>query len=149
MLAAVLVGSVPFVRLFPKPRSDREGVDPHVVPPGDLVAAVVELTVVIAAERHGELIADFGAERPRLGEADVVRVGRGPAAQDARLRGDVAQMVLVTDPSGLTQNQHALIDPAPKRRQSGAAERGAVRVTVAFVRHCRIACEINDFDSGE
>ena len=126
MLAPVVYGSAPLVRLVPKPCGDREGVYPHVVPPGDLVAGGVEFAMVAAAERHGELVADFGAERPRLGEADVVRVGRGPAAQDARLGGDVAQMVLVTNPSGLTQNQHALVDPAPKSRQSGAAERGSV-----------------------
>jgi hypothetical protein len=38
---------------------DRERVDPHIVPPRRLVAFVVELAVVLTAERNGELVADL------------------------------------------------------------------------------------------
>ena len=39
--------------------------------------------------------------------------GRG-AAQEARLRGDVAEVFLVADAHGLAEGQGALVDPAAK-----------------------------------
>jgi hypothetical protein len=75
----------PVPRLLPEPPGDGERVQPHVVPPGAFVADIVQLAVVRAAERHGELVANLGAERLRLSEADVMRIRGGAAAQDARL----------------------------------------------------------------
>jgi hypothetical protein len=37
-------------------------------PPGHLVAAVVQLPMMISAEWHGELVTDLAPERARLGE---------------------------------------------------------------------------------
>ena len=38
-----------------------------------------------AAERHGELIADFEAQGSGLGKPQVMRIGRLPAADEAGL----------------------------------------------------------------
>jgi hypothetical protein len=62
------------MRLVPKPSSNGQGVQPHVMPPGAFVTAVVELTVMGAAERNGEFVADLGTERLGLGETDMVWV---------------------------------------------------------------------------
>jgi hypothetical protein len=49
------------VGLVPKPPGDFERIDVEVVPPRNLVACLVKLAVMAAAERNGELIADFEA----------------------------------------------------------------------------------------
>jgi hypothetical protein len=73
-----------------------------------------------------ELVADLGAKRLRLREADVVGIRGGPAADDARLGGDVAQVLLVANPSGFAQHQHALVDSTSKCRDGGGTERASV-----------------------
>ena len=75
-----------------------------------LVADPVQGAVVGAAERHHEFVADLAAERPRLGEAQVVRVGRLAAADQAGLLGDEPQVLLVAVALGLRQREHALVD---------------------------------------
>jgi hypothetical protein len=44
--------------------------------------------VMETADGDRVFIADFSADRPRLGEANVMRLGGRPAADDAGLRGD-------------------------------------------------------------
>jgi hypothetical protein len=56
------------------------------LPPYALVAALMEFAVVGAAQRHGELIADFAPERPLLRELEMMRVRRAAAAGQTRLR---------------------------------------------------------------
>ena len=48
-----------------------------------------------AAERDGELVADFKTEGSRLGKSQVVRVTGLPPADEAGLRGHKSQMSLV------------------------------------------------------
>ena len=43
-----------------------QGIDFVVLPPGDFVASLMELAMMAAAERHGELVADFHADSARL-----------------------------------------------------------------------------------
>jgi len=45
-------------------------------------------------------IADFAAERARLGEANVMRFGWGSAADDAGLGGDELAVLLVAQANG-------------------------------------------------
>ena len=52
-----------------------------------LVADPVQGAVVAAAERHHEFVADLAAERARLGEAQVVRVGGRAARRSGRAAG--------------------------------------------------------------
>jgi hypothetical protein len=61
----------------------------------------VQLAMVDATHRNGELVADLAAERPRLGKTQMVRIGGGAAAHDAGLRGDEFAVVLVSQPNGL------------------------------------------------
>jgi len=46
---------------FPKLVRDRDRRHLHVRPPGRFVAVPVQLPMVLAAERHGELVAHFPA----------------------------------------------------------------------------------------
>src|SRR5215831_10971186 len=67
-------------------------------------------TVMPAAERNRELIADLAAERTGLGKSEVVGV-RGLAATDeARLLGDIAQMLPVAIPPRRSDRENALVD---------------------------------------
>src|SRR5271166_7177853 len=56
------------------------------------------------ADRHRVLVADLSTERARLGETNVMRCGRHPAAVDAWLRGDEFAVLLVAQPNGLRHN---------------------------------------------
>ena len=104
------------IGLAPQLLRDVDRIDAHVVPPGGLVAAVVELAMMGATERDGELVADLAAHGAWLGEADMVRVRRSDAAQQARLGRDVAQMLLVANAVGLWERERALFDASAKRR---------------------------------
>jgi hypothetical protein len=71
---------------IPELHSDIDRVDAHVVPPGGLVAAAVNIAMTLTAEGYRELVADLAAERTRLSETNVVRIGWPRAAENARLR---------------------------------------------------------------
>ena len=72
----------------------------------------MQLAMMTAAERHGELVADFETERSGLGKPQVMRVGWLPAADETGLRGHESQMGLVAQPLGLGDGENALVDPA-------------------------------------
>ena len=75
------IGSRRFcVRLFPKLLGDLERVDLEILPPCHLVAGLMKLPMMASAERYGEFVADFEAEGSGLGEPQVMRIGRLPAA---------------------------------------------------------------------
>ena len=63
------------------------------------------------AERNGELIAHLEADSSRLGKAQVMRVRRLAATDEAGLRGHELQMRLVAQPLGLTKRERTLVDP--------------------------------------
>ena len=46
-----------------------------------------------------------------MGKPQVMRIGRLPAADEARLRGNEPQMSLVTQPLRLGDGENALVDP--------------------------------------
>ena len=89
----------PSAALLPEFLRDRERINAQVIPPGGLVAGVVELPMMGATERYGELIAHLLAHGTRLHEAKVMRVGWGAAAEKAGLFADEEEMILVTGPS--------------------------------------------------
>src|SRR4051794_31579280 len=64
-------------------------------PPGFLVAAVVQLAMMRAAQRDGELVADLTTESSGLSEAEVMGVARLPPAHQAGLCGDIRQMIRI------------------------------------------------------
>jgi hypothetical protein len=61
----------------------------------------VQLAVVEATDRNGELVADFAAERPRLSKTQMVGVGRRAAAHQAWQGGNELAVVLVAQANGL------------------------------------------------
>ena len=65
--------------LLPKTSSDLESIDLQVLPPRLLIASLMHLPMVPAAERHGELIADLKTDRPRLRKPQMMRIGRLPS----------------------------------------------------------------------
>ena len=73
--------------VLPELAGNLQGVDPGRLPPAEFIARAVEFPGVGAAERDRELIADFAAERPNLGEAQVMRVA-GLAAADKTTAGN-------------------------------------------------------------
>ena len=87
----IFIGTVVICRrrfwpgLLPKPLGDRERVDLEILPPGHLIAGLMQLPMMTAAERDGEFVADFEAEGSRLSKAQMMRIGWLPAADQARL----------------------------------------------------------------
>jgi hypothetical protein len=96
-----------------QPEGSRHGcrVNPELAPPSAFVAAAMNFTMVSAAERDRELVAHLAAKRSALGKAQVVRVTRDAAANEARLLGHVADVLAVAYAAGLGDGQDAFIDP--------------------------------------
>src|ERR1700690_2888278 len=92
------------------------------------------------AEWDGELVADLAAERFWLSEADVVGVGGEGTTDQAWLRGDVAEMILVAKATRLAEGQGALVDGRPQfgGTDCGQGKRINNRVTLVAVRHERL-----------
>ena len=63
-----------------------------------------------AAKRDGEFIADLLSKSARLRKTQMVRVTGLAAADEAGLLRDKPQMLLVPQPLGLGQGQHAFVD---------------------------------------
>ena len=61
--------------LSPQLTGDLHGIDAGRLPPSLLVAGAMNRAVMRAAKRDGELVAHFAAERPRLQEAKMMRIG--------------------------------------------------------------------------
>ena len=64
---------------------DLERLDVELLPPGGLVAGLMQLAVMTSAEGHGELIAYLEANGSRLRKAQVMRVARLAATDKAGL----------------------------------------------------------------
>jgi len=73
------------MRSFPEASRDFQGIHPVTVPPRAFIAGLVQLPMMPAAKRDRELIAHFEANGSRLGKPQVMRIGRLPAADEARL----------------------------------------------------------------
>ena len=58
-----------WVRLFPKSLGDLQRFDIQVVPPGHLVTGLMQLLMVITAERHGVLVDRHQGRAPSQAEA--------------------------------------------------------------------------------
>jgi hypothetical protein len=94
------------MRLGPKLRRNGQWIDPFAVPPGALVAAPVELTMMQPADRDGEAVAHLPRQRPRLRELDVMGIRGGAAADQARLGGDKFQMPAIAVADRFADNRN-------------------------------------------
>ena len=61
--------------MLPKTTRDLERIDLQILPPSDLVASLMELPMVTAAKRNGELITDLETDRARLRKTQMVWIG--------------------------------------------------------------------------
>src|SRR5215472_13024706 len=98
------------VRRLPEPAGNLDRIDAGLPPPRALVARAVHRTMMPATERNRELIADLATERARLGKSEVVGVRRLAAAHEARLLGDVAQVLPVAIATRGSDREDALVD---------------------------------------
>ena len=73
--------------LAPQLGSNGKGIDLTFLPPSPLIASCVIFTMVDGAKGHGEFITDFESQTSWLCIANVMGVGRGSAADHARLAG--------------------------------------------------------------
>src|SRR6478672_9656087 len=80
---------------FPKLPSDLDRVDAGALPPGSFVPGPMRGAVMCSTERYREFIARLAAERAGLDELQVMGIGRFAAAQEARLLGHEAEVLLV------------------------------------------------------
>ena len=71
--------------LFPEVSGDLQRFDFEVIPPRQFIAGLMQLPMMTAAERNGELVADFKADGSGLGKPQVMRIARLPAADETRL----------------------------------------------------------------
>jgi hypothetical protein len=98
------------MRLQPKRTSNFQHINTEAAPPSCFVSVPVELAVVAAAQRNGELITHFAGESATLRKAKVVRIGRKPAAHEARVARDQPDVIAIAYPPRFRQRQHALVD---------------------------------------
>src|SRR5215472_9780428 len=96
--------------LSPELTGDLNGVDAGRLPPGLLVAGAMDGAVMRAAERDGEFVARFAAERPWLQVAKMMRIGLFAAANEARLLGDITKVLPVTIAPRRSNREDALVD---------------------------------------
>src|SRR5262245_55119951 len=95
---------------FPKTPCDFQRIDLYAFPPSDFIAGLMQLSMMPTAERHGELIADFETDGSRLCKAQVMGIGRLPAADKAWLGGNEFQVCLVPQSFGLCDHELAFVD---------------------------------------
>src|SRR5215471_3489513 len=107
--------------LSPELTSDLNGVDAGRLPPGLLVAGAMDRPVMRAAERDGEFIARFAAERPWLQVAKMMRIGLFAAADETCLLGNVTKVLPITIAPRCRKDEHTLVDAA-----------GLIEVAVSF-----------------
>jgi hypothetical protein len=55
-------------RVRPEPVGNWQGIDLEPLPPGDFITGLMQLPMMAATKRNGELVADFQAQRPWLGK---------------------------------------------------------------------------------
>ena len=108
--------------MLPKTTGNFEGIDIALFPPLSFLASGVDLMVVDGAKRNGELIADLSGSSPWIARSDVVRVRGQAPADEARLTGDEAEMLLGAYSLRFAEGEDALVD-------LGARSFGGVPVT--------------------
>ena len=96
-----------------------------VPPPRCFIAAAVDLSVMRAAYRHREPIADLATERTGLRKTQLMRIRRTPTANQAELFDDMPDLVAITDAAWFREHRDALIDLCCPGLLLGQAQIGA------------------------
>jgi hypothetical protein len=71
--------------LLPKTSCYFQCVNLEILPPGDLIAGLMQLSMMPAAERHGELVTYLKTDGPRLRKPQMMRIGGLPTADQTWL----------------------------------------------------------------
>jgi hypothetical protein len=96
------------MRLQPKRAGTDTGVDTGLLPPRGFIATAMDLAMMAAAQRHGELIACLPAECAVLREAQMMGVFGPAAADQSGLFGHEPDVLLVTKAARLGMGQPTL-----------------------------------------
>src|SRR5579872_948219 len=88
----------------PELQRERHWIDVRFFPPRLFIAMSMDFAVMQPADGHRVLIANLSAERARLGEAQMMSVGREPAANETRQGGDKSQVLFVAQANDLARN---------------------------------------------
>ena len=75
------------VTSFPQPVGNFERLEFEVFPPDHLIAGVVQLPMIAATERNGELVAKFKTDGTGLRKPRATRIAGVPNAHETRLCG--------------------------------------------------------------
>src|SRR5271165_2652988 len=118
-LSIAAKGRARWKRIYPGPR-----------PPSGLIAIAVQLAVMEATDGDRVLVADFSAERARLGEANMMRLARPPAADDALLCGDELAVLLVAQADGLWGQPTTASLPGQDDRRGSRGRRSIRRMVL-------------------
>jgi hypothetical protein len=98
------------MRVQPQRAGVRGRIDTGVLPPRGFITTAMDLTVVTAAQRYGELVAHLSPERAVLREPQMMGIGGAAAANQTRLFGHELDVVPVTKAARLGMDQLALVD---------------------------------------
>src|SRR6516225_1640286 len=96
--------------LSPELTGDLNGIDAGRLPPGLLVAGAMDRAVMRAAERDGEFVARFAAERPCLHVAQMMGIGWLAATDKARLLHDIAKVLAAAVAPRGSDREDALVN---------------------------------------
>jgi hypothetical protein len=75
--------------------SHPQRLDIELLPPCEFISALVKLTMMKPAERHGEFVTYFASERALLSKSEVVRIRRAATAGQTGLGAHELQMVRI------------------------------------------------------
>jgi len=97
--------------LSPQLASDFDWIYADLLPPHAFIACAVSRSMVDPAQGSNKLVTYLSAERTRLHEPEVVRIGRLSPAYKAGLLGDQPKMLLVAVAPRLGNREGALVNP--------------------------------------
>jgi hypothetical protein len=96
--------------LSPEHAGNLNRIDAGGLPPRLLIASPVHGAMMGAAERDGEFVARFAAERARLQVSKMMRIGLFAAAHETRLLGDIAKVLPVAVATRGSDCENTLVD---------------------------------------
>ena len=97
------------VRFEPQ-RACRAGrIESELLPPFRFIPVTMHFTMMSPAQRDNKLITNFAPECPVLRETQVMGVGRSPAANQARLLGDVSDVISISNAARFGESEVAFV----------------------------------------
>jgi hypothetical protein len=99
-----------WMSLQPKRTGSNSRINASICPPGGFVARTMDLTVMAAAQWHGEFIAGFAPECALLHETQMMRIRWLAATNETGLFGHKPHMIPVANAARLRIEQVRLVD---------------------------------------